>query len=598
MAEATEPADNISSLSNKDLENVLGVLNPESRAEKRHLPARYTERKKTNTVTPPELYMDDYIHFHIDPTLYDTLIHIKLDTERGREIAQAYYLPPYLSHIQEWIDAQSAYVESLTARDKYVLRAYSYLGDSLVNVYLRKQTKSDGDRFQFILEMIEDKRIPFKYQIYDNYNKIVKLIRKWYSKNPLTPMKKRIDDLDEYFNAGGNNLGNKMNTTKLPSKQDLKSMEDDIYATFMKNYIDFFGDLDTLFLLAKTFFEDLMPLFIRAPRLPRNIVVYRGIKSEAHIDTFNYRSIDFQSTSLNPTIAYKFTKKYSDPRYVNEDTPKIFANIKRKLRFKEELTPAERHAALDYIYKIEKYGKMRCCVYEIEVDRSVPCIYIGNISSFEEYEVVLPPGINMKLGDTIDVRRVLFPLNDRGVPTPPSLDPSQKETIFRLYLEDTSMKIAENMRKRRYEAMGLPPDTVMKRSTLRELPIEQQNMVLEARYTNPSNSTTPVGRLHTIFENDYGDYFNRVPNNVAVIRAKATFPYYSPTTGKLPHPALVLNNEFRYAIPHKTRKGSRSNNSTKKEKAHRVREIHRAKTARKKERRGSTRRISNGNNFS
>jgi hypothetical protein len=498
---------------NVSLEAALSILNPETRAKKRHISKQYSELGPT---IPVPLTESDRAHFKLEWTKYNTYVHVKTDTERGREIARAYLLPPYMPYIDGWIDAQMKYTSSLSPRETFILRAYSYHGDRLVNRYLRDER---SDATGLLEAMISESHIalasiPFKYQIYDHYNKLQKY------------------------------------GIKLPSRDKIRSMEDTAYVSIVKENLPLFANLDVMLLLSKAFYEDLMRIFMKAPRLPHSIVTYRGITSEKHVKGFEFRSSDFQSTSLNPGSAAVFTQQFPLRKRVLDRLP-----IDIRLAYADYWTnPKNAEEALDNYFKlllqIQKYGLLDCCLYEIIVDKSVPCIYMDGITLLEEeFELLLPPGIDVKLDDTIDIRRLIY------------LNPHYEGDLLAGYLTLAKEALNERLRGSDDTLIKLGSDSEWAAKT-----IEQKIAFLKENFTNKLSK--------------FPDYTRRI----AVTRAFVTSPYYSHTPSR---GARLVHNAESVGKTRKAKKGTHEFALEKQEKAHARRELQREKTRRKKGRRGS-----------
>jgi hypothetical protein len=65
-----------------------------------------------------------------------------------------------------WIEKQMNYINTLTERQKYIVRAYTIYGDKFINNYLRN-TLSDGQIRNFIDDAFRNNENPFLYQHYD-----------------------------------------------------------------------------------------------------------------------------------------------------------------------------------------------------------------------------------------------------------------------------------------------------------------------------------------------------------------------------------------------------------------------------------------------
>ncbi len=458
---------------NIELQEALQILNPKAGEVWRKLPERYMGATMHTIVPPTKLTEADAVHFQVGTEPYRTWFHVKTNTERGEEIAESYFLPHYLPNIQKWIAKQNAFVESLNAREKFTLQAYSLYGDRLVNRYLRDQRSDVDDLFE---AMEENFVMPFMYQIYDNYDKLIK--RGIY----------------------------------LPPRKTIQTMNESMYVEIVKGSHDLFVDLDVVLLLSKGFFQDLMRIFLKAPRLSSPIVTYRGILSEAHVKSLDFRSIDFQSTSLNPYRALNFASTVGRP--LTQEEQHVVYNINTG-----EIKPPK----IDVRRK--KFGYIFCCIYEIKVDPSVPCIYLEGLTKIKkEFEVLLPPGIDMKLSDTIDIRTFVMPPGARIIVDKPPIKLGVKVS------EEMKDKMIKKYLKRAAKFAGL--------------------------------------------------------NRISVVQAEATSVYFKKANRR---PALVLNTSLRYGRNHKTKKAHRTPTVTKKNRAFAKRALLRRKTLKKKGRRMSVR---------
>jgi hypothetical protein len=49
--------------------------------------------------------------------------------------------------------------------------------------------------------------------------------------------------------------------------------------------------------------------------------------------------------------------------------------------------------------------KFNCCVYEMNINKKVPCMYMQFFSNYaNEFEVLVPPGMEVKLGKEVRVK--------------------------------------------------------------------------------------------------------------------------------------------------------------------------------------------------
>lgn len=232
-----------------------------------------------------------------------------------------------LENIQSWLDLQKQYIVS-SPRIRHIVSAYTFRGDVLANGYLRKTLTNPYD----VLNSIRgDKTVPFAYQIYDNYDFLV-------SKGLSMPAK-----------------------ATLMMDDGITVHHEHIKELYLLNF-DYFLRLHNLYPLLKDFCRDLLHIIQKAPRASGKIIVYRGVKDEAYIParTLDYVNMSFQSTTLDPNVAVKFTKNYFN-------------------------TP------------------MNFCVYEMELSMDSPCLYITPVSQFpHEHEILLP--YNLRYTHSMDIR--------------------------------------------------------------------------------------------------------------------------------------------------------------------------------------------------
>jgi hypothetical protein len=216
------------------------------------------------------------------------------------------------------------------------VRAYTFRGDVLANSYLRKTLINPYD----ILNSIRgDATVPFAYQIYDNYDFLV-------SKGLSMPAKETLMMTD------GITIHN-----------------DNIKKLYLDNF-DYFLRLPNLYTLMKAFCRELLHIIQKAPRAHGRVIVYRGVKDESYMTprTAEYVNTSFQSTTLNPSVALGFTKKYFN-------------------------TP------------------IRYCVYEMNLNLNSPCLYISPVSQFQsEYEILLPYNLRYMLSVDIRLKHSVTPV--------------------------------------------------------------------------------------------------------------------------------------------------------------------------------------------
>jgi len=203
-------------------------------------------------------------------------------------------------------------------RSLFTLRSYTYRGDEIVNAYLRKSTKN----YRMILQniRISGKEIPFSYIIYDNYDFLKKA-------GLIMPEKDTLISSD------------KINIEPLV-----------IIKLFNDNF-KFFVQPHILNKLMADYSKELYNIIVNAPRIPYDITVYRGRKSEQSLPPgiVRFKEKSFISTSLNIRSVFKF---------------------------------------------MELHTKYICCLYKINIKKGTPCLYVNDVSKVEnEFEVLLPYNI-------------------------------------------------------------------------------------------------------------------------------------------------------------------------------------------------------------
>lgn len=195
----------------------------------------------------------------------------------------------------EWMAAQEKYLKS-HPRITAIVRAYTFRGDKLANSYLRGALDHPYD----ILNAIRtDAVVPFAYQIYDNYDFLVK------------------------------------NGLKMPAKETLMEADgktihhSNIRALYLANF-DYFLRLHNIHKLIKDYCYDLFKIIQKAPPAPDTIFTYRGTQNEDHLKpgTYEYVNNSFVSTSIDPYVAS--SKAFTAPYF---NTPMRFCVYEMELEF-------------------------------------------------------------------------------------------------------------------------------------------------------------------------------------------------------------------------------------------------------------------------
>ena len=209
---------------------------------------------------------------HVSPILTDYA------TAPGSSVDSLIVLPKQIRGLSAWISEQRAYA-SADARRMYVMRGYTFKGDSYANNFLRRTL--DMKRVTF-----DEVNIPYAYQIYDNYEWLV-------SKRLTMPPK------DTLLEADGS-----------PNQTVIRALLEENKVLVKQPRI--FG------VLIQGFCKELKKIIYDAPRFSEDVYVYRGIHNEDHLipRTLEYVNRSFQSTTLNPYVAVRaFTKPFLGTPY-------------------------------------------------------------------------------------------------------------------------------------------------------------------------------------------------------------------------------------------------------------------------------------------
>ena len=256
-----------------------------------------------------------------------------------------------------WVDRQNEYISTLSKRDLSIIRTYTYYGDVLVNGYCRHTLEDLKDLWDAICRNANV--IPLSYSLYDQYDQYSKLIT-------LPPRDTMVP-----IYAIANAHANADDIAIAIAYADM--LYKDTFTTIIQDNMNFFRNPDNIGTLLEQYKTDLMRIIYSAPRLTSSLVVYRGINDEKHVTASTFKTNDFISTSVEPQTAYTFTKLFSHT--------------------------SNRHKVLS----------INSGMYELTIHKNVPCMYISSISEIsDESEVLLPPGINIKLDSKFYVKSYYF----------------------------------------------------------------------------------------------------------------------------------------------------------------------------------------------
>jgi hypothetical protein len=150
---------------------------------------------------------------------------------------------------------------------------------------------------------------------------------------------------------------------KMPEKASMMK-DDKLDMTVMRTFFDSqYKKLTNQFVLRrllKSYTDDLQMIIKKAPKFGETLYTYRGVKNENFLEPgiLSYINRSFSSTSLSMDVSAKFTESYSG---------------------------------------------YRCCIYNLEIDKSVPVLCIDSVSLVkDEYEVLI--GHNVMFNHNVDVK--------------------------------------------------------------------------------------------------------------------------------------------------------------------------------------------------
>ena len=213
--------------------------------------------------------------------------------------------------MEKWRKSHEEYIH----RDKRTLATvlgYTYVGDRLVNAYLRG-VSPDYKHYMSELSSSEG-NLPFAYQLYDHYD---------FLKKHGFPMPEK-------------------DTLMKDGELDMKVLK-----AFFDKYYEKFENPFVMNRIIKSYADDLHEIIKNAPRFGDTLSTYRGVKNEDFLEAgaLSYINRSFSSSSLSNTEAAKFTNPY---------------------------------------------GKYKCCMYNIKIDKSVPVLCIDSVSKYpKELEVLI-----------------------------------------------------------------------------------------------------------------------------------------------------------------------------------------------------------------
>lgn len=219
----------------------------------------------------------------------------------------------------DWYIKCREYVDSLTRAEKYILRRYTRHGDEIVNKYIRDKDNFDTDeRVKELLQRMEDEgRYMFAAQI----------LRNQYPNS--------IDYINEYFTDHG----------ELYISEDTR----DFYE-FVESNRQYVHEM------IEDYIEDLSYILRSAPRLHKEIRVFRGVKEDYMYDKVEQSAVlkGFVSTTLDPQIMATFGRKNVHEIIVGSGTPCLPMNLITVYKGENEILLDYNLYAIAY-YKNEKF---------------------------------------------------------------------------------------------------------------------------------------------------------------------------------------------------------------------------------------------------
>lgn len=293
---------------------------------------------------------DDYPYYRIaiDPSK---------DT---KDIHHSYFLPPLQPKIASFIKAQEKYLDRLTGQQKDAIRAYTYYGDRIMNGFLRGSLQQEN--YMHLINAIRVRGfVPFKAEILRMYPDL----KRRFERLPIMDVNEEANDIFPQWEEYGMDTRHRQEF-KFPPLS-ISIYNDAAFKTIIQS--TWFNSPENVFPMIKILMKDLIMAFNGLAAVPRDydLVVYRGVQSN-HINPGSYKSNDFWSTSLTPYVAMTFAGELRNTTFM---------------------------------------------IQELTVKPTTPCIYISKYSAIgnNEWEVLLPPGVNYTVGSDIYIKRNILPVD-------------------------------------------------------------------------------------------------------------------------------------------------------------------------------------------
>jgi len=227
----------------------------------------YDDNTKTIKTYIHKILYNDYLLEHFHTTFYNKI-----------------YSNFNLAIIQDFITKNDIFINSLTERELYTIKYYTYHGDILLNLYIQHTKKGTFDK-----------------------NIIIKAIKEYCGS---------IKDVDTniclfYYQF-------------MELFKDIYNDEDEIIENYEKFSTQDYAKLFELYI------RDFNLIFAKAPKTDEILWLYRGIENDyisGEIKNNRYINEQYMSTSLFVEKAYEYTKKSNRQIYrfrINKKTPLLF----------------------------------------------------------------------------------------------------------------------------------------------------------------------------------------------------------------------------------------------------------------------------------
>ena len=231
-----------------------------------------------------------------------------------------------VNNLNEFIEQQNTFIESLNIRDIYNLKYYTYRGDIYLNSYIDCGGIFDPNVIKNNGGGIVDDDSDLCYYFFQ---------------------------FSDYFKLNNNYKG-----------EEIPLDNDQLFIKFLKNnYLDFNEDIYKF--VFETYIKELKEIFNKAPRTKHEIVLYRGVNENYILNQSKkgyYITNHFSSTSLFTEIAYNYTKKKKIilKIIVEKGLPLIFVEgITLAKGDYEVIMPIHSTLYIDYALKKINYYKTR-----------------------------------------------------------------------------------------------------------------------------------------------------------------------------------------------------------------------------------------------